>query len=312
MVSTLKQKAQLYQKLFTGFKAGVDPELLIETQILPGLPDKQAILLTRLLGGGKPLSALLGGARLVSPWETRLLSVGEACGRTEQILADLQQHSFDRYLQLTQLKKNLLYPVMILLVAIILLPLPALSANAIGFVPYLLQAAFLLTLLGLFYFIGIEWVFNRPGADAFSPALLKLMKLTGKASFLRLVYETAYLNLLTLCLESGLDASQMLKLLRDCSQDPGYQFQHKVALRHVDEYGRSLSDALSRSGLIQHWLMLSFLNSSEKSGTVHSELRTFIIKKKFELADRVRRRIRAIGKILYLCIVATVISQLLY
>jgi len=90
MSYSLKQKARLYQTLYTGMKAGLDLQLMLTGEVLP------AVFLPRLrevvsaTNQGKPLRAALATAGIVSPWEAGMLAIGESAGRLELVIAELR------------------------------------------------------------------------------------------------------------------------------------------------------------------------------------------------------------------------------
>jgi len=61
--------------------------------------------------------------------------------------------------------------------------------------------------------------------------------------------------------------------------------RHAFAISKVEKGGSSLSDALGGQDILRHPQVLSFLAASEASGTIHSELREFLVRKRQEVEE---------------------------
>jgi len=116
MAYTLKQKAQLYHQLFTGSKVGLPLPVLLDPALLPaGFRNTLCNSLQRLIEKGRPLSAALLFVKAITPWKARLLAAGEASGRLETALADLEGFFMARHRQLAAIQTKLLYPLVLAL-----------------------------------------------------------------------------------------------------------------------------------------------------------------------------------------------------
>ena len=295
MSFTLKQKARFYQTLYTGLKSGLDLQVLLTGGIMPAVFLPALARLNQDLGNGIPLSAALAAAKILSAWELRLLSIGEAAGRMDAVVADLRSYFEDRCTDFDLLKNRLIYPFMVMLIAAVVLPLPALAGGAESLAEYGLGLVLRLAVLLLVYKVCVQWPFERSGAGAFSPLLIWLLRWLKSDSWLRLVHEIGYLNLLTICQESGLDASATLRLLKDGCTGKAWRLRHSQAISQVENKGFTLSEVLSNNGILQHWMTKSFLLSSEQSGTLHSGLRTFVVTKKARISEDVRHVVKKLG-----------------
>jgi type II secretory pathway component PulF len=308
MAVALKHKAQLYRQLFVGFKSGLPIERLLETEILPKVFAPQSRRLARNVQEGKPLSLALRSANVVQRWEEQLLAIGEDSGRLDSVLADLAQFFETRHRNLSALKARLVYPGLILLAAILVRPLPDIARGTLDVGTYLLEAGLKVLILYLLYKVLIVRPFENATATAFNPLIFRGLRYVSDQHWLRMMYEVAYLNLLTLCLESGLDAAQTLKLMREGSADPGYRWEHGQALKQVEQSGLSLAQALAANGIIRNTQVFSFLNASEKSGTLHSDMRVFLMKKQEEAAKNLRHFVKTLALWLYLISIGIVVA----
>ncbi len=300
MAPTLRHRAQLYHQLHTGFKSGLQLDQILRTTLLPGAYAKLGEQLGRDIRAGRTLSRALLAAKAIARWEGRLLAVGEANGQLEYILAELSVFFDERSRQLGSLKVKLLYPLLFLLVAIVVAPLPQLAAGALSVAAYFTGVAVRLLLVYGVYHIAIVLPFERTSSSAFNPLLLYSLRYVGDKNWLRLQYEIAYLDLLTLCLRSGLDAVASLKLMQESAATREYQMLHDDAIKLVQGTGVSLTLALCTTGLARHPVVRSFLHSNEISGSLHSDLRTFVTRMKEETSRTAIHHVKQVGFALYL------------
>jgi general secretion pathway protein F len=308
MAVALKHKAQLYRQLYTGIKSGLPIERLLTTELLPVVFAPHARRLARNVDEGRPLSSALRVATLIERWEEQLLATGESSGRFDSVLADLAQFFETRNRQLSALKSKLVYPALILLFAIFVNPLPAVAAGTLTATTYLLQSAVKLVAIYAIYKLLIVRPFERATSAAFNPLLIRGLRHVDPQHWLRMLYEVAYLNLLTLCLESGLDAAQTLKLMRDGSNDAEYQRRHKQAIAQVERDGMTLSQSLASAGIIQNTQVFGFLHSSERTGTLHSDMRVFLMKRQADAERNLNDFVKKLGLWLYLLVIGLVLA----
>jgi len=87
MALSLQDKAQFYQKLATGLKAGLTLPQIIDAQLLPATMASRNVILKQQVDKGAAFSKAFQQAGLVSNWEARLIHVGEASGTLESVFA---------------------------------------------------------------------------------------------------------------------------------------------------------------------------------------------------------------------------------
>lgn len=307
MALSLRQKAQFYQQMQAGSQAGLPPEQLLLPAVVPKAMARSAEQLYGAVLAGKPLSAALLAAKVVKPWEARLLAIGESAGKLENSLAALARFFDSLARQLATLQSSMVYPGMVLLVAITVTPLPAVAAGELGTGAYLLRCALLILLARTLYRLFIVTPFERGSGAAFNPMLLRIKRRLHNEHWLCLLQEIAWVDLLVLCLESGMDAAEALTLLRDSTTDKDSRLQHQRALNLVQKNGLALTQALGTSGLVKHPQVLSFLHSSEQSGTLHSDLRIFVARKGAEADLQMKHQITLLSRWLYLLVVGLVL-----
>lgn len=287
MSVNLASKTQLYHQLHVGMKAALPLDVLLQSRMLPDAYAKHGAALQLDIQKGRPLSTALAARKLIAPWEAKLLTIGEAAGKIEAVLLDLELFFESRSRQLRELKSRLRYPLIVVLFSFVLPSLPQVVDGSLNQGAYLLLTLTKIFLLYLAYQLLVVKPFEKSGGAAFNPLLLKSLAVVGPTHLLREIFETSYLNLLTLCLDSGLDVAETLKLLRDTATNKHYRHQHQRALANVQKHGLGLTQVLSAQGILKHPQIGSFLHSSEQSGTLHSALRDFVARKRVELNARI-------------------------
>jgi len=299
MALSLQDKAQFYQKLAAGLKAGLTLPQIIDAQLLPATMASRNVILKQQVDKGAAFSKAFQQAGLVSNWEARLIHVGEASGTLESVFARLDNFFCGKVLQLSHIKSKLVYPMLTVLVALVVLPLPAVFASVMTVTGYGFQVLVGVAILVLLYRTLILKPFANATMGAFNPLLLKSLRFVSDSHFLRLQFEVAYMDLLTLCLASGMDAVQSMKLLQDNFSQRTMKKRHAFAISKVEKGGSSLSDALGGQDILRHPQVLSFLAASEASGTMHSELREFLVRKRQEVEETTDYWIRRVGAVVY-------------
>ncbi|MES2626590.1 MAG: type II secretion system F family protein [Pseudomonadota bacterium] len=299
MHTRLKHKAQFYRQLRTGFASGMQLEQILRDDVLPTPYAKYSKQLGRGVRSGIPLSGTLLAAKITGAWESRLLSIGETNGQLDVVLGDLAEFFETRSRQLASIKTRLLYPFLVLLVAILVQPLPAVAAGDMQVSTYLIGVVMRLLIVYAIYTLCFVIPFERASSSAFNPVLVFCLRWVGNTHWLRLQFEIAYLNLLTLCIASGLDTFASLKLLRESAANPDYQKQHATAIKLIEKKGANLTQALVSSGLIKHPMVQTFLRTNETSGTIHTDLREFVSRMKDETARTAVHFVKQVGFVLY-------------
>lgn len=308
MRASLHDKARLYGQLYQGLKAGVPWERMLAADALPKAFAMHSRRLLRNIQEGRPLSAALHAAGITRGWEEQLLTIGEEGGRLPAVLRDLADFFETRQRQLGRLKAKLVYPLLVAIAAIFLQPLPAVFREELSGTAYLLGSALKLAILYAGFRFLVVRPFERAVGAAFNPLLMRIVPHLRDEHWLRLQYEVAYLDLLTLCLDCGLDAAECLKLLRDACNDPDYFQLHIYAVQQVEIGGLSLSQALIGTGLVRNRMLQSFLITSEQSGTLHSDMRQLLIRKRTENAAYFEGFVQrvAIGLYVFLMLLALI------
>lgn len=295
MSPTLRQKARFFRQLYTGHRSGLQFDQLLHRDYLPRPYQRAREHALLELYAGKTLADTLLSANMIAKWEARLIAVGESTGQLERVLADLSTFHEQRSRQFHALRAKLLYPFLVLVVAIVVRPLPQLAAGSLDGGSYLADITLQLLFIYALYFACIVLPFERASSSAFSAPLIWSLRWLGPSHWLRLQFDIDYLNLLTLCLGSGLDATETLKLLRENSSNIEYRQRHARAIRNIASNGLGLTQVLFRDGLIKHPVVLGFLHINETSGTLHDDLHKFALRMQDETARTAVHFMKQVG-----------------
>jgi len=306
MSVTLARKTQFYHQLSAGYQAGLPAEMLLQSavQMVSSTALAESLLLD--IQKGRSLSSALAAKNLISSWEANLLSIGESSGRLDAVLQDLEWFFEGRSRLYREIKSRLHYVFILILFGIVVPPLPQLASGDLAVPVYVAICAFKILLLITCWQLLLIRPFEKSANAAFNPLLIKSLKLLCPEHLCREIFEVAYLNLLSLCMESGLDAAETLKLLKDSSNNKALRRKHQVAVSRIQNHGQSLTSALTAQGILQNSQIISFLNSSEHTGTLHSALRKFVERKKGEVTASVNFQIRRLSQWLYLAVIFSI------
>lgn len=242
---------------------------------------------------GKPLAAAFRHAGCFPDYVCTLLEVGERVGRPEETLASLSKYYQGRALLQRQLRRTLLYPVMLLAVllavtaVLLIFVLPVfndvyaqLGGSLTGVAGWLLALGqglkFVLPgilLLGVILAVAVM----IPPVHKRAKALV--LRMLGDRGVMKEINTARFVQALTLALESGMTSSDAVQQAASLSQTPGFQKRCRQCMQAVDR-GDSLSHALLESGLLER-AQSRLLEAGERSG------RTDIVLS--ELTDRLLR-----------------------
>jgi type II secretory pathway component PulF len=299
----LQDRASFYQILHRGIKSGLTLQQVLAAGLLP--PSCEAVVprLQQEIEKGASLTRIFTVTGIVSSWEADILNIGETSGRLEAVLSRLDNYFTQKVSQLRQLKSKLIYPLLTLLFAITVLPLPDLASGALSMSRYVAQTGAGLFLLYIAYSQLLVRPLKTAAIAAFNPVLIKLLQYVGPNHLLCRQFELSYLDLLTLCLESGMDNVQSLKVLQDCFKDRSFRNRHVLAASKVSNSGIALSDALSKHEILHNTEIIAFMKICEASGTLHSDMVTFIQGKKRAVEAIMNGWIRRISSLVYTIVV---------
>jgi type II secretory pathway component PulF len=307
----LQERASFYQKLHTGIKSGLTLQQILDARLLSdGSADSQDKIKSEL-DKGSTIAKAFRQAGLITTWEAELINIGETSGRLESILARLDDYCSLKAVRFSQIKGRLVYPLLILVFAIVLLPLPALVAGSLTVIAYGMQVGISLLIIRLLFQSLLVKPFERAEIGAFNGWLIRSQRFVGDNNVLRLMFEISYMDLLALCLESGMDAVTSLKLMQRCLKNKKIQRQHALVISSISKSGASLSESLHQYDILKNNEVISFLVSSEQSGTLHSAMREFIVRKSQEVDATVGYLVGKLSSVIYLCVLIYAVMKIM-
>jgi type II secretory pathway component PulF len=283
-------RRRFYASLCRMVRSGVSLEDGLQTLQLTGRGALREISSAALRGirAGLPLAESLEAVpRLVPRAQRTILHAGEQTGHLTEVLEQLESMDADAMALARKLVSSLTYPIVVLLMSCIIMPVPTLVLGTVG--DYVTEVAgrigFLLAAMGLIW-ISIRLVsVAAPAIFGRAPGRLEQLLRPGRKSLFFLVLRTS--------LRSGVPIREALgigALVWDSQQNRDLLDQ---AIATIDQ-GGTLTQALSPL-LEQEWVVI--LATGEKSGTLEESFA--------ELFEAYSQRAAARRKVLL--IIATVL-----
>ncbi|MGR8946653.1 MAG: type II secretion system F family protein [Gammaproteobacteria bacterium] len=156
-------KRQLYfSALAQGLSAGLTPAQSIAT-VIGDVKGAEAKILKSLkadLDRGRSVTEVFGRYRLANDFDLALLEIGESAGRLATIVGSLAARYQQSIKRTRQLKSGLRLPLLIALIAVIVMPVPAVVAGRLDPFQYLL-AVIIIVLAGVVGWQLLRYLFNR-------------------------------------------------------------------------------------------------------------------------------------------------------
>jgi len=276
---TESQRAMLFKQLAQMDRAGFAHEQMFD--MLKAQPDEPIATRVQwaLLCLHKGLSVEKSGfqAGLFSEFDRDCLAVAQDTGRYDQIYEHLSTHYSARVLAKRQMRSQMVYPVVVLVVAIFLQPLPQLIAGTLSTSDYVLH-----TIGVLLWMILLVWAILRSGRwlrfgwlKNFSPILDQMqLSLPGISQWYPRRVLRDFFAQLGLLLSAGMPlfsawpkASQLVynRIIQRCIDRVG------IAL----EQGAPFSEALDELPMMDPMLR-QFIYSGEHAGSLDVMIQHFV------------------------------------
>lgn len=252
---------QLQQLEAAGLPAFQACALLAESS--PDLKNPLA-LMQRQLKAGKPISEAGFRAGIFDGAQQALLRAAETSGQLAAVYEQLAAHYSALSGRINSVRSRLLLPVLVLAIALLVQPLPALVGAQIGVGGYLLLVLGRLAMIAaaLFLLVRLPGILRGLGAGA---SLLNL-PVAGRWRVRRQLNE--FFFMLALLLESGLAFSEALPGAVATISDAAVRDSFAPALAMLGS-GASVAASLAEVKLIDAE-MLGVVDSSEQSGRLAS------------------------------------------
>ena len=272
---TVSQRSQLFSQLATLEHAGIPPAqaFTLIGRDLP--PDTQRALqqTAAMLARGTALAKAGQRSGLLLPWETRLVQAAETGGRLETLFKHLSEHYAGRARLFGRIKARLAFPLMMLALAALVAPFPALILGTIGPAGYLLRAIApplllysSLRLLALTY----RQQLARETGTAWARLLLAI-PVFGK--LLSLQQQRDGLFSLMLLLESGVPILDALPLAGQSVADPLLRTRFTAAAAALADSRSQIAETLGRYRVVDDDNAVALFASGEAGGRLDGVIR---------------------------------------
>lgn len=258
-----------------------------------GLPFSRAIALVDVSGDAAPrLDAMrkrvakgdtpaIAGEKsgVFTPLEAKLIHAAWTAGSAAGMYRRLATMYTQRAMQLSTMKSRMALPALVLGMALLLRPLPALIGNAIGLGGYLFAVGTPLLLLALAFFIGRMLWRHLIASAASSPAPTLLLSLPIVGTLLVRRNVRDFLESLALMLEAGISMLDALPLALQTLEIGALRRQF-AQLAPAIEKGQTLSQALWGMSYLTHLdsgaRAAEFAHTGEQSGTLPEMLQRHV------------------------------------
>ncbi|MBJ38141.1 MAG: hypothetical protein CMD83_06730 [Gammaproteobacteria bacterium] len=279
-------RARVLHSLATLYRLGIDPGSF-DVEEIP------ARIRERFRSGvrnGRSLASSGFVAGLFNELERTLVTIGETGGRQELVFGWLARWYGDQARLADTLARRTLYPLLSLIAALVMAPVPDLVAGELSVERYVTWTV--LEVVAVLWIRGAALSRIRKRRMRFGTALIPV------ADRDRLEYERDYLALLWLSLAAGVDARSALGTLSRLGADKAWRVAHATASAAM-ERGEALTQALQSAGLIRRGDNLGVLRAGEASGSLASSLERHLGWLDEVVASRVATRTALAGGAVY-------------
>lgn len=217
------------------------------------------------VGAGENLTRAGERSGVFLEWEARLLSAAEITGSLAQSYSALSRRHADRARRVSQIRRGMALPAVILVLAVFVAPLPALYLGEISGTTYLLSTLGRLGLLlaGL-YLLSHAW--TRLGASGADNAVFRLLlRLPVIGGLVRRQQQRDFLHSLALLLAAGVPALDALAVAADSISHPTLRGEFGLAIDRV-RAGSTVCEALTSSGALTDGDAAGLIRSGEYAG----------------------------------------------
>lgn len=266
------QRAELFQSLARTLSAGLSAAQALDAMrgICDGVIDPALQRAGKSVSGGTALLRSLERNGLISPHEYPMLSVAETNGALEEACEQLAQRYRRSEARWRQLKGKLLMPAVVLVIAIIVLPLPALVGGKLSINDYVLGAVSMLILLAMIVQLIVMLLSNwrSHGTPGWLTRIARLLPILGPMSALHQRADAT--ERLSLALRFGSPADDTLKMMVR-TENNSVRKHAFTSMRKDLSAGATLATALQRRDLLDA-SQFAIVSSGEAAGRVDDSL----------------------------------------
>lgn len=261
---------QLNRLEIAGFPAFEAFALLEKTETKLNKPFNQ---LQRQLKLGKPISEAGFNAGLFDSTQRSLIHAAENSGRLAEVYRQLADHYTGLASRIKKVKSRLYFPVLTLIIAMFIQPLPAFITAEISMAEYMLLSLGKLFIIGflVFFVLKLPNIFKSLGLESALHGLLLRLPLTSNWIIKRQLNE--FFFYLALMLEAGLAFSDALPKVVASIKNTALRKRFSEALVMV-KTGASVAETLTTITDIQP-MTIQLIDTGERSGKLASSLMHF-------------------------------------
>ncbi|HSW14160.1 MAG TPA: type II secretion system F family protein [Solimonas sp.] len=296
----MQERSQLYAQLAQLEHAGVPARRALQGLGIATMPRlARAVQETLLrLDRAQPLADAGRAAGLFLPWEAELIAAGTDGGQLEAVYRRLAAHHEQGERRIRQFKSRMVMPAAVLLLALFVLPLPALARGEFDIGGYLLRSLLpVVLLLTSLQLLRAAW--HGAAATMTSPPGFGLLRqLPGLGSLLLRLQQADGLNLLSLLLAAGLPADRALELAGRTLRDPALR-RGCVAAAAQARAGHSMADAIRGSGLCDEAQGMALISSGEAAGRLDDGIARYAADLDFRLGLQLDQITEWLPRIIY-------------
>ena len=305
------ERAELFQGLAHTLSAGLDAMQSLHAMrgICGGALDAALTRAASAVGKGTALLRALDHNALISPHDYPLLAVAENSGALAHACEQFARRYQRSAARWRQLKGKLLLPAAVLVIAIIVLPLPALMAGTLGIADYLINAAAMLillaTLVQLAAMLIMHW--RTHGTPRWVTRLARLLPVFAGMSHLHQRADTN--ERLALALRCGAPAAEALEIMSRGEQNPLRRSALDRARKELAA-GAPLASALQQHDLLDA-AQFAVVSAGEGAGRLDDSLNRVAADCHDELDARYALIAQWLPVLMYLCVAGMVLIGLL-
>jgi type II secretory pathway component PulF len=218
-----------------------------------------------LVKRGHTLASAGQASGLFRTWECGLIAAAEQSGNVPYVLSTMARFYERRSAELRLLRARLAYPAAAMVLALFIVPLPALAQGSISISTYLLRSLGIV-LIGYLLGRGITRAWEQQRDRGASRALAALQLAMPWAGYhTRLQNQLDYLIILSMALRAGLPAVEAARAAADSLSNLLLAERYSAIPAKLLS-GIGLTDALSQSNALQDDSILPLLYSGEAAG----------------------------------------------
>jgi type II secretory pathway component PulF len=305
------QRAELFRGLARTLSAGLDA-----AQALNAVRGNDAKAVDTALahaatsvGTGAAVVRALDRNGLISPHDRPLLTIAENNGALAAACDQLAQRYQRAHARWRQLKGKLLLPAAVLLLAIIVLPLPALLGGTLSLDDYILRTVSMLLLLAalvqLLVMLVKHWRAN--GTPGWLTSLARVLPVVGAMSKLHARADTT--ERLALMLRCGSAANEALQTMIRVEHN-AVRRRPLTACQKGLNGGAPLASALNDAGLLDT-AGFAIVSASESAGRLDDGLQRVAANNHDDLDSRYSMIAQWLPVVVYVCVAGVVLAGLL-